>query len=114
MSAGFIANTDFGSFSHFVHRAERPDEVDSWQLSPHGFSAIPPGVPFVLRLGAPHKAIVGFFARHEPVLAWKSFDHMNGADTLAEIAARIEAVRRRRTSTAPALVRRAAVPDTGS
>ena len=25
-----IANTDFGWFSHFLHRAEPPDEVDFW------------------------------------------------------------------------------------
>jgi len=28
---GFIANTDFGWFSHFLHRDEPPDEVDFWQ-----------------------------------------------------------------------------------
>ena len=28
---GFFANTDFGWFSHFLHRAEPPDEVDFWQ-----------------------------------------------------------------------------------
>ena len=42
-SLAFIANTDFGWFSHFLHRAEPPDEVDFWQPSPHGFRAIPPG-----------------------------------------------------------------------
>ena len=59
------ANTDFGSFSHFLHRAELPDEVDLWQPSPHGFKAIAPGAPFFFRLGAPHKAISGYgcFAR---------------------------------------------------
>ena len=31
-SAGFIANTDFGWLSHFLHRDEPPDEVDFWQL----------------------------------------------------------------------------------
>jgi len=36
----FIANTDFGRFSHFLHRAEPPDEVDFWQPSPHSFEAI--------------------------------------------------------------------------
>jgi len=56
----FIANTDFGWFSHFLHRAEPPDEVDFWQPSPHGFKAIPPGAPFFFRLGAPHKAIAGY------------------------------------------------------
>ena len=56
-AAGLIANTDFGWFSHFVYRAEPPDEVDFWQPSPHGFRAIPPGAPFFFRLGAPHKAI---------------------------------------------------------
>jgi len=68
----FIANTDFGWFSHFLHRAEPPDEVDFWQPSPHGFKAIPPGAPFFFRLGAPHKAIAGFgfFARYEHVPVW--------------------------------------------
>ena len=92
-AAGFIANTDFGWFSHFLHRAEPPDEVDFWQPSPHGFRAIPPGAPFFFRLGAPHKAIVGFgfVARYERVpawLAWESFGDKNGTDTFAEMAAR--------------------------
>ena len=71
-TVGFIANTDFGWFSHFLHRAEPPDEVDFWQPSPHGFKAIPPGAPFFFRLGAPHKAIAGFgfFARYERVPVW--------------------------------------------
>ena len=97
---GFIANTDFGWLSHFLHRAEPPDEIDFWQPSPHGFKAIPPGAPFFFRLGAPHKAIAGFgfFARYEraPVwLAWESFGDLNGTDTFAEMTARIEAIRRR-------------------
>ncbi len=53
---GFIANTDFGWFSHFLHGAEPPDEVDFWQPSPHGFKAVPSGAPFFFRLGAPHNA----------------------------------------------------------
>ena len=71
-ASAFIANTDFGWFSHFLHRAEPPDEVDFWQPSPHGFKAIPPGAPFFFRLGAPHKAIAGygFFARFERVPVW--------------------------------------------
>jgi len=52
-TAAFIANADFGRFSHFLHRVEPPDEVDFWQPSPHGFKAIPPGRPFFFRLGAP-------------------------------------------------------------
>ena len=101
--AAFIANTDFGWFSHFLHRAEPPDEVDFWQPSPHGFKAIPPGAPFFFRLGAPHKAIAGFgfFVRYERVpawLAWESFGDKNGTDTFAEMAARIEAIRRRTLS----------------
>ena len=99
-TAGFIANTDFGWFSYFLHCAEQPDEVDFWQPSPHGFRAIPPGAPFFFRLGAPHKAIAGygFFARDERVpvwLAWDSFADLNGTDTFAEMTARIEAIRRR-------------------
>jgi len=42
----FMVNTDFVWFSHFLHRAEPPDDVDFWQPSPHGFKAIPPGAPF--------------------------------------------------------------------
>jgi putative restriction endonuclease len=100
VSTGFIANTDFGWFSHFLHRVEPPDEVDFWQPSPHGFRAIPPGAPFFFRLGAPHKAIAGFgfFARYERVpawLAWESFGDKNGTDTFAEMAARIESIRHR-------------------
>ncbi len=99
-SAGFIANTDFGWFSHFLHRAESPDEVNFWQPSPHGFKAIPPGAPFFLRLGAPHRAIAGFgfLARYERVpawLAWECFGDKNGTDTFGEMAARIEGIRRR-------------------
>ncbi|MEI6450492.1 MAG: hypothetical protein WCP98_11180 [Actinomycetes bacterium] len=102
-AAGFIANTDFGWFSHFLHRAEPPDEVDFWQPSSHGFRAIPPGAPFFFRLGAPHKAIAGFgfFARYERVpawLAWDSFGDKNGTDTFAEMAARIESIRHRTRS----------------
>src|SRR5665647_2609956 len=81
-AAAFIANTDFGWFSHFLHRAK------------------PPGAPFFFRLGAPHKAIAGygFFARCERVpvwLAWESFGDLNGTDTFAEMTARIEAIRHR-------------------
>ena len=99
-ASAFIANTDFGWFSHFLHRAEPPDEVDFWQPSPHGFKAIPPGAPFFFRLGAPHKAIAGygFFVRYERVpvwLAWESFGDLNGTDTLAEMTARIGAIRSR-------------------
>jgi putative restriction endonuclease len=98
--SGFIANTDFGWFSHFLHRPEPPDEVNFWQPSPHGFKAIPAGAPFFFRLGAPHRAIAGygFFARYEPVpvwLAWQSFGDLNGTDTFTEMTERIEAIRRR-------------------
>jgi len=99
-TTAFIANTDFGWFSHFRHRAELPDEVDFWQPSPHGFKAISAGAPFFFRLGAPHRAIAGygFFARYERVpvwLAWESFGDLNGTDTFAEMTARIESIRRR-------------------
>jgi putative restriction endonuclease len=75
-TAGFIANTDFGWFSHFLHRTEPPDEVDFWQPSPHGFRAIPLGAPFFFRFGAPHKAIAGygFLARYERVPVWLAWE----------------------------------------
>ena len=50
----------------------------------------------------PHKSAgYGFFARYERVplwLAWESFGDLNGTDTIAEMAARIEAIRRRTRS----------------
>jgi len=73
ISPAFIANTDFGWFSHFRHHTEPPDEVDFWQPSPHGFKAIPAGAPFFFRVGAPHSAIAAgfnFFERYERVPAW--------------------------------------------
>ena len=99
-TTGFIANADFGWFSHFLHRPEPTDEVNFWQPSPHVFKTIATGAPFFFRLGAPHRAIAGygFFARWEPVpvwLAWESFGDLNGTDTFAEMTARIEAIRRR-------------------
>jgi hypothetical protein len=71
-SSAFIANIDFGWFSHFLRRVDPRDEVDLWQPSPHGFRPIPPGTPFVFRFGAPHKAIAGCgcFARYERVPVW--------------------------------------------
>lgn len=85
-TAGFSANTDFGRFSHFLHRARPPDEVDFWQPLPHGFKAIPPGAPFFFPLCAPHRGIAGFgfFARYERVpvwLGWESFGDKDGTDT---------------------------------
>ena len=99
-ASGFIANTDFGWYSHFLDRNAAPEEVNFWQPSPHGFRAISRGAPFFFRLGAPHRAIAGygFFARYERVpvwLAWDSFGDLNGSDTFAEMTARIEAIRRR-------------------
>ena len=87
-TTAFIANTDFGWFSHFLHRAEPPDEVNFWHPSPPGFKAIPAGAPFFFRLGAPHRAIAGygFFARYERVPVWlacESFGDPNGTDTFA-------------------------------
>ena len=116
--AGFIANTDFGWSSHFLQRAQLPDEVDFWQPSPHGFKAIPPGAPFFLRLGAPHKAIAGFgsFARYERVpawLAWESFGDKNGTDTFAEMMAPPEWPRSTRTSPEAGLARPSAGMKTG-
>ena len=75
-AAAFVANTNFGWFSHLLHRTESPDEVDFWQPSPHGFKAIPPGAPFYFRLGAPHKAIAGFgfFARYVRVPVWLAWE----------------------------------------
>lgn len=99
-TTGFIANTDFDWFSHFLRRPAPPEEVNFWQPSAHGFRAIAPGAPFFFRLGAPRRAIAGygFFARYEPVpawLAWESFGDLNGTRTFDQMTARIEAIRQR-------------------
>jgi len=70
------------------------------RLAGQTVGAIPPGAPFFSGLGAPHTVIggYGFFARAERVPtwpAWESFGDPNGIDTLAEMKARIEAIRHR-------------------
>jgi hypothetical protein len=36
-----LPTPDFGWFSHFLHCAEPPDDVDFWRPSPHGLKATP-------------------------------------------------------------------------
>ena len=103
-TAAFIANTDFGWFSLFLHRAEPPVEVDLWQPSPHGFRAIPPGAPFFSRLGAPtgpSRATASCRATSACPCG------SPGSSGFAEMTARIEAIRHR---TGSALLSAALIP----
>ena len=102
---GYIANTDWDWYTHFLHRAQPPEEVNFWQPSAHGFRAVPPGAPFFFRLKHPHNAIAGFgfFSRYEAIpawLAWESFGDLNGAASLEEMLRRLEKYRRSRSPTA--------------
>lgn len=96
---GTIAITDEGWYD-FLER--RPDltEVNFWTPSARrGFRA-PEFSPFLFKLRAPHSAICGFayFAHYSTLpdwLAWECFGEGNGCVSLAEMQARIEAIRHR-------------------
>ena len=95
----FVAITDSNWFSH-LSQGEWPEEVNFWQPSGSTtFRALQPGEPFLFKLHSPDDFIVGggFFSHFSilPVsLAWKAFGTDNGAETEAEVRARIEHYRR--------------------
>jgi len=94
MPSGYIALTDPEWYS-FLAGKSRVDEVNFWQ--PHGgraFRALRKGDPFIFKLRAPEKAIVGFgfFERFEVLpawLAWDCFGEMNGASDFQGMLDRI-------------------------
>ncbi len=76
------------------------DEVNFWKPSAERAFRMEPFTPFLCKLKAPHNAICGFgfFARYArlPVwLAWECFGRGNGCFSRAEMANRIESIRRR-------------------
>jgi putative restriction endonuclease len=91
---GYVALTD-PSWYAFLSAHPHVDEVNFWQ--PHGnlaFRALQPGQPFLFKLRAPQKAIVGFgfFERFESLpawLAWECFGEMNGAPDFESMIDRI-------------------------
>ncbi len=95
----YVAISDGDWFAH-LSQGERPEEVNFWQPSGSTtFRALQPGEPFLFKLHSPDDFIVGggFFSHFSilPVsLAWKAFGTDNGAETEAEVRARIEHYRR--------------------
>lgn len=97
---GYLANTDFAWYRHFLLRQPAADEVNFWRPSDtRRFGAVLKGAPFFFRLKSPHNAIAGygFFARYETAsawLAWASFGDLNGADSFADMAKRLHRYRK--------------------
>jgi putative restriction endonuclease len=97
---GYVANTDYGWYRHFLDRQPAANEVNFWRPSDtRHFGAVPKGAPFFFRLKSPFRAIAGygFFARYETVpawLAWDSFGDLNGTDTFHEMAERLHKYRK--------------------
>lgn len=94
----FVGVTDGDWFRHLAAQPNL-DEVNFWRPSGQDFKAIQPGELFLFKLHHPANVIVGggFFARSLilPVtLAWDAFKQANGADTLADVKARIGQYRR--------------------
>lgn len=101
-----VANTDQGWYEFLRGRPDLP-EVNFWSPSPRRSFRGEPMTPFFFRLKAPHRAIAGFafFARFErlPVwLAWEAFGIGNGADSYADLVARLETLRKHIRYDAPA------------
>lgn len=97
---GYLANTDYAWYRHFLRREPPADEVNFWRPSDtRAFRAVSPGAPFFFRLKSPHNAIAGygFFARYETApawLAWESFGDKNGAESLEDMAQRLQRYRK--------------------
>ncbi|HEX7118178.1 MAG TPA: hypothetical protein VF212_05290 [Longimicrobiales bacterium] len=96
---GTITVTDQGWYEFLL---ERPalDEVNSWRPSARRRFVAPAFSPFLFKLRSPHNAACGFgyFARWSPLpiwLAWETFGPANGCATLAEMQARLAAIRER-------------------
>jgi putative restriction endonuclease len=88
----FVAITDFDWFTYLS--AQKPDEVNFWQPSAHGFKRLQPGEPLLFKLHSPRNYIVGggFFSQYAEFpmrFAWDAFGEKNGARSLQEMRARV-------------------------
>jgi putative restriction endonuclease len=88
----YVAITDFEWFSFLS--AQKPDEVNFWQPSAHGFKRLQPGEPLLFKLHSPRNYIVGggFFSHYAELplrFAWDAFSEKNGARSLQEMRARV-------------------------
>jgi putative restriction endonuclease len=96
---GTIAVTDYDWYN-FLSQRRSWDEVNFWTPSTHWTFRAPDFSPFLFKLKAPHRAIVGFgfFARYSPLpewLAWDCFGQANGCSSLEDMHARLEKIRRK-------------------
>lgn len=96
---GTVAVTDYDWYN-FLSQRRSWDEVNFWTPSTHWTFRAPDFSPFLFKLKAPHRAIVGFgfFARYSPLpewLAWDCFGPANGCGSLEEMHARLEKIRRK-------------------
>jgi putative restriction endonuclease len=91
---GYIANTDWEWYQHFLRRDPPVSAVNFWRPGGTGFRAIPVGAPFFFRLKAPRNVIGGFgffsrFVKMEAWRAWQVFDDLNGAPDLPSMLRRL-------------------------
>lgn len=96
---GTLAVTDQGWYEHLLQHHEL-QEVNFWRPSARRRFSAPDFSPFLFKLRSPHNAICGFgyFATWSPLplwLAWEAFEQGNGCATLAEMQARLAAIRDR-------------------
>ena len=96
---GTIAITDYDWYN-FLSQRRSWDEVNFWTPTTHWTFRAPNFSPFLFKLKAPHRAIVGFgfFARYSPLpewLAWDCFSQANGCSSLEDMHARLEKIRRK-------------------
>jgi putative restriction endonuclease len=95
---GTVAVTDFDWYS-FLSQRSLP-EVNFWNPSDRRRLSAPEFSPFFFKLKAPHRAIAGFgfFAKWSSLptwLAWECFGEGNGCANLADLEARVAAIRKR-------------------
>lgn len=95
---GTVAVTDFGWYEFLAPR--NLAEVNFWTPSDRHPFAAPQLSPFLFKLKAPHRAIVGFgyfagWSKLPDWLAWESFGEGNGCVSLDEMRHRIGRIRQR-------------------
>ncbi|MGH9523690.1 MAG: HNH endonuclease [Terriglobales bacterium] len=88
----YAAITDLNWFTYLS--AQKPDEVNFWQPSAHGFKSLEPGEPVLFKLHSPRNYIVGggFFSHYAALpltFAWDAFGTKNGAQSLEEMRRRV-------------------------
>jgi putative restriction endonuclease len=94
----FVGITD-RDWYELLHQLPELDEVNFWAPGGTSFKALSPGELFLFKLHAPDHYIVGggIFAYPNSLpcsLAWETFGQANGAQTGAEMRARIARLRR--------------------